>query len=127
MKNSRKEKNNMKVSERLVLFVQDKKGKENRPFKTFSTTISSKKEDGIYINKSMEVRFNTENIPLEKLNKLSQDKCYTLEVEEGWLGVREYQTENEETRKVIYVFVDKATVKDSKPINKTQENSDLPF
>ena len=117
----------MKVSERLVLFVQDKKGKENRPFKIFSTTISSKREDGSYINKTMEVRFNTENIPQEKLNKLSQDKCYTLEVEEGWLGVREYKTENEDMRKVFYIFVDKASVKDSKPIQKTQENSDLPF
>ena len=72
----------MKVSEKVILFVQDKKGKENQPFKTFSTTISSKRNEE-YINKTLEVRFNTENIPLEKLNKLSSDRCYTLEVEDG--------------------------------------------
>ena len=116
----------MKISERITLFVQDKKGKEGQPFKTFSTTVSSRRGEE-YLNKTLEVRFNTENIPLEKLNKLSSSKCYTLEIEEGWLGVREYEVENGETRRVLYLYVDKATVKDSKPVNKPAENNDLPF
>ena len=116
----------MQISGKLILFVQDKKGKENVPFKTFSTTISSKRNEE-YVNKSMEVRFNTENIPQEKLNKLSSSKCYTLEVEDGWLGVREYQTEDGDTRKVVYIYVDKASVKESKPINTPSKNDDLPF
>ena len=116
----------MKVSERVILFVEDKKGKENQPFKTFSTTISTKRNDK-YINKSLEVRFNTEKIPLEKLNKLSADKCYTLEVEDGWLGVREYQNELGESKKVFYLYIDKATIKDSKVITKASKNDDLPF
>ena len=116
----------MKVSEKVILFVEDKKGKENQPFKTFSTTISTKKNDQ-YINKSLEVRFNTENIPLEKLNKLSASKCYILEVEDGWLGVREYEVENGDTRKVFYLYIDKATIKDAKVINKPSKNDDLPF
>ena len=117
---------NMKVSEKVILFVQDKKGKENVPFKTFSTNVSTKKEDK-YLNKSLEVRFNTENIPQEKLNKLSSDFCYTLEVEDGWLGVREYEVENGDTRRVLYLYIDKATIKDKKEINKSQKNDDLPF
>lgn len=116
----------MKISEKLILFVEDKKGKENQPFKTFSTTISSKKGEE-YLNKSIEVRFNTENIPLEKLNKLKSDHCYTLEVEDGWLSVRSYETEEGDTRKVLYIYVDKASVKDSKKINKPSSNNDLPF
>lgn len=116
----------MKVSEKVILFVQDKKGKENAPFKTFSTTISSKRDEK-YVNKTLEVRFNTENIPQDKLNKLSSDYCYTLEVEDGWLGVREYEVENGDTRKVFYLYIDKATIKDKKQINKSQKNDDLPF
>ena len=92
----------MKISERLILFVEDKEGKENQPFKTFSTTISTKKGEE-YLNKSVEVRFNTNNIPFEKLNKLKSDHCYTLEVEDGWLGVRSYETEEGDTRKVLYI------------------------
>lgn len=116
----------MQISGKLILFVQDKKGKENQPFKTFSTTISSRRNEE-YVNKSMEVRFNTENIPLEKLNKLSSSKCYTLEVEDGWLGVREYQTDEGDSRKVFYIYIDKASVKDSKPINNPSKSDDLPF
>lgn len=116
----------MKISEKLVLFVQDKKGKENQPFKTFSTTISSKKGEE-YVNMSIEVRFNTENISQDKLNMLSSDFCYILEVEDGWLGVRTYENQEGETRKVLYVYVDKATIKDRKKVQKPANNNDLPF
>ena len=116
----------MQISGKLILFVQDKKDKENKPFKTFSTSVSSRKNEE-YISKSLEVRFNTENIPQEKLNKLQSSKCYTLEVEDGWLGCREYQTEDGDSRKVIYLYVDKASVKDSKPIATSTKNDELPF
>ena len=116
----------MKVSEKVLLFVEEKKGKEGNVFKTFSTTISTKRDDE-YVNKSLEVRFNTDNIPQSSLNKLSTSKCYTLEVENGWLGVREYIDKNNEVKKVLYVFIDKATIKDSKPVNKNSQNDDLPF
>ena len=116
----------MQISGKLNLFVQDKKDRENKPFKTFSTTISSRNGEK-YINISMEVRFNTENIPMEKLNKLQSDKMYTLEVEDGWLSAREYENKDGDTRKVAYIYVDKASVKDSKTIAKKPENDDLPF
>ncbi len=116
----------MKVSEKVILFVQDKKGKENIPFKTFSTTISTKRNEE-YLNMSLEVRFNVENIPQEKLNKLSSSKCYTLDVEDGWLGVREYQVENGDKRRVMYLYIDKATIKEAKDIQKPAKDNDLPF
>ena len=106
--------------------MEEKKGKEGEVFKTFSTTISTKRNDE-YVNKSLEVRFNTDNITQSSLNKLSSSKCYTLEVENGWLGVREYTNKDNEVKKVLYLFIDKATIKDSKPVNKNSQNNDLPF
>ena len=117
----------MEISGKLILFVQDKKGKENIPFKTFSTTISSKQLDGEYLNKSMEVRFNTENIPQEALNQLQSSKYYTLDVEEGWHGVRAYKNDNDEEIRVLYIYVNKATVKEAKLIQSSSKNNDFPF
>ena len=118
----------MQISGKLLVFVEDKKGKENKPFKTFSTSISNKNADGSYLNKSLEVRFNTENIPQKSLDKMTSDKCYTLEVEDGWLSVRAYKNDQDEERKVFYLYVDKATVKEAKPVSKkTDSSNDLPF
>ena len=117
----------MEISGKLILFVEDKKGKENHPFKTFSTTISTKQADNSYLNKSLEVRFNRENIPEEKTNKLLSTKCYTLDVEEAWLGVRKYETDNGDEKRVLYLYINKASVKDAKDIQKSPVNNDLPF
>lgn len=113
----------MKISGKIFLFVEDKTGRENSQFKTFSTSISTPKEDGSFINKSLEVRFNEKNITRDKLNMLSASKVYTLEVEDAWLSVREY-TKDEVTKRVIYLFIDKATIKDSKA---KKNSNELPF
>lgn len=115
----------MQISGKIILFVEDKKGKENSLFKTFSTSISNKREDGSYINKTLEVRFNEEKITRQQLNQLSSKKCYVLDVTDGWLSVREYQKEDE-TRSVIYLFIDEATIKEAKDI-KNPKGNDLPF
>lgn len=122
----------MEISGKLVLFVEDKKGKEGNTFKTFATTISSKDDSGKYVNKSLEVRFNRENITEAQTNKLLASKCYTLEVESAWLSVRKYTkiiNENSEDRKVIYLYIDKATIKSSKDVKKVDpsKTDDLPF
>ena len=116
----------MKISERVQVFVEDKKTKDGKPFKSFATSFSTKNEDGTYTNKSMEVRFNRENIPEKSLNKMLSTKVYTLEVENGWIGVRSYTNEEVEERRVFYLFIDKASVKESKDIQKTASN-DIPF
>lgn len=121
----------MEISGKLTLFVEEKKGKENTTFKTFSTTISSKGEDGKYLNKSIEVRFNRDNITEAQTNKLLTSKCYTLEVENAWLSVRKYTTmvnEAPEDKKVLYIFIDQATIKEAKDIKKPKnQDNDLPF
>lgn len=116
----------MKISETIRIFVETKKTKEGKPFKVFSTSFSTKNEDGSYINKSMEVRFNKENIPESATSKLLESKVYTLNVENAWLGVRAYNNAEGEEVKVFYLYVDKATIKEAKDINKSK-NSDLPF
>ena len=116
----------MKVSELVRVFVEDKKTKDGKPWKAFTTSFSSKNEDGTYVNKSMEVRFNRENIPEAKTNKMESTKVYTLEVENAWIGVRSYTNEEGEERKVFYLYIDKASVKESKDIEKSG-NSDIPF
>ena len=122
----------MEISGKLTLFVEEKKGKENSTFKTFSTTISSKDANGKYLNKSLEVRFNRDLIPEEATNKLLPSKCYTLEVESAWLSVRSYTkiiNEESEDRKVIFLFIDKATIKSAKDVKRASngKNDDLPF
>ena len=121
----------MEITGKLIIFVEDVKT-EKTAFKKFSTTIASKDENGVYINKSLEVRFNKQNIPEESLNKLLSTKCYTLDVESAWLSVRKYTkviNDQEEDRKVIFLYVDKASVKAAKAIRKgnPNKNDDLPF
>ena len=116
----------MKISETIRVFVENKQTKEGKPFKTFSTSFSTKNEDGSYINKSMEVRFNKENIPESATAKLLETKVYTLDVENAWLGVRSYKNADNEEVKVFYLYIDKATIKEAKDINKSK-NNDLPF
>lgn len=123
--------NNMEISGKVNIFVEDNKGKTGT-FKTFTTTISTKDKNGKYLNKSMEVRFNRDNITEEQTNKLLSTKCYTLEVESAWLSVRSYSkiiNEQEEERKVIYLYIDKATIKSAKDVRKVNpsKNDDLPF
>lgn len=121
----------MEISGKLILFVEDVKGKETT-FKKFSTTISTKDSNGKYLNLGLEVRFNRDNIPEQATNKLLASKCYTLEVESAWLSVRKYTkmvNDTEEEHKVLYIYVDKATIKSAKEIKKNPKanDSDLPF
>ena len=119
----------MEISGKVVIFVEDVKGKE-KTFKTFSTTVSQKDENGKYINKSLEVRFNRENFPEERTGKWLATKCYTLEVESAWLSVRKYTkviNDTEEEKKVIYLYIDKAEPKSCKDVKKSKVQDDLPF
>lgn len=124
----------MKISEKVIVFVQTKdregkplKTKEGKPFKKFSTNFSSKNEDGSYTNKSMEVRFNRDNIPEKSTNKMVDSKCYVLNVTNAWIGVRSYKNEDNEERRVFYLWIDEAKVEEAKEIQQTSKNDDLPF
>lgn len=120
----------MTITGLIKLFVETKKGKENTTFQSFSTSVSTRVKDSEeFINKSLEVRFSTENFKAETLRKLKDSKVYDLDVEDGWLSVRSYKNADDVEVKVLYLFVNKATLKgmkDKKVASKKVEDT-LPF
>ena len=116
----------MNITGKFYIFVEDKKGQENSLFKTFSTTISTKKEDGTYINKRIDVRFDKESYPSEVIAKFDSKYAYELDVTEAWLGVRSY-VQNENEVRVFYLYIKAADCKSKKKINKPSGENDLPF
>lgn len=118
----------MTITGLVKLFVETKQGKENTTFQSFSTSVSTKiKDTEDYINKSLEVRFSTENFKASDLRKLKDEKVYDLEVEEGWLSVRSYKNADDVEVKVLYLFVNKGTLKGAKDKKQPKVDKDLPF
>lgn len=97
-----------------------------------SGSISTKQEDGKYLNKSVDISFSEKNFPKEKLLKLNPEKCYELQIETGFLKTRE-RISNGESIIEIGIMVTKGKLLGSKDIQKRPEvlpdetNDDLPF
>ena len=94
-------------------------------------TISSKNEAGNYINKSVNVRFVGEKFPKDKINKLDPEKCYSLEIEKGFIGVSEI-TNSHGTRRELEVVVLEGKLTGSKVVERPVKEEppaqdDLPF
>lgn len=94
-------------------------------------TISSKNEKGGYINKSVNVKFSGKEFPKEAVNKLSPEECYSLDVEEGFLSVSEFET-SKGTRRELEIVVLKGKLLDHKVVQRKEpevkEGKDgLPF
>ena len=116
----------MLINGKFNVFCEDKKGQEKSLFKTFSTTISTKQQDGSYLNKSIEVRLDKEEFPSERVAKFNAQFVYEFEVSEAWLGVRSYTKDDNEVR-VLYLYINKAEIKSKKKISKpSNEADDLP-
>ena len=120
----------MQVSGKITIFPKEiRKLSDGNEVRNVSTNISTKGEDGRYTSISVEVKFNKEKIPMSKLLKLDEKKCYDLEILEGWLGAREYQNEGC-TKLVMYDFVNDGKLTGSKEIQKKPQDkkpNDLPF
>lgn len=117
----------MTITGLIKLFVETKEGREGTTFQAFTTSISSKiKDSEEYINKSLEVQFSKDNFTAEQLRALKDDHVYDLDITDGWLKVRSYMKDEQEI-KVLYIFVNKATLKGKKKIKKSTGNDDLPF
>ena len=106
----------MKVSGQITLFVKEQKG-EKGPFKTFSTTIGHK-QDGVFINATMNVKFSKD---LEEgLKQFKVNYCYTLDIKEGWLDCKPYTNKEGKQQREIYVFIAEAEVKSKKKIESNE-------
>lgn len=118
----------MKITGEFYIFVEDKKDKENKVFKTFSTSISTKLEDGSYLHKSIEVRLDRENFPAATTSKFNSQYVYKINMTDGWMGVRAYKNKDGEERKQFYLYVKSAECLDKKKIEKKDNSqNDLPF
>ena len=80
-------------------------------------TISSKDKNDNYVNKSVNVKFAGKQFPKEKVNMLSPDECYQLEIEEGFLGVNEYSN-SKGTHKELEIVVLKGKLLSHKPVER---------
>ena len=94
-----------------------------------SGSISSKVDEEKYLNKSVDVAFSSKAFPEEKLAKLEEEKCYTLEIESGFLRVNERLIKGQSVKE-IGIMVTSGKLLDSKVVEKKErpvQNSDLPF
>ena len=124
----------MEIKGKITIFPEMKEREndkgESESFIVCRGTISSKGENGEYVNKSLSVIFAGANFPKDKVNKLNPEKCYKLDVEEGFLGVKEI-TAAHGSRKEIELVVLKGKLSDPKvverPAPKETGSDDLPF
>lgn len=94
---------------------------------TISTKVKEENDEERRVNKSVEVRFSSKKFPEEKLLQLDEEKCYTLQIDNGFLGVKEVKDGRE-----IYIMVTDGTLLDSKKVEKKEKvfapkSDDLPF
>lgn len=125
----------MDIKGKITIFPElkereNEKGELEKFIVCRGTLSSGNKKDG-YVNKSVGVVFAGSNFPREKVNKLNPDCCYKLEIEEGFLGVREI-TSPSGSRKEIELVVLKGKLSDKKEVERPvveekPADDDLPF
>ena len=121
----------MEVKGKITIFPELKEVKNDKgeveSFIACRGTISTKSEAGEYLNKSVNIRFAGSNFPKDKVNKLNPEKCYKLEIEEGFLSVQQLKD-----RKDLEIVVLKGKLSDPKLVNRVAPEEkpadpDLPF
>lgn len=121
----------MEVKGKITIFPELKEVKNDKGvvdlFIACRGTISTKSEAGEYLNKSVNIRFAGSNFPKDKVNKLNPEKCYKLEIEEGFLSVQQLKD-----RKDLEIVVLKGKLSEPKLVNRVAPEEkpvdpDLPF
>lgn len=117
----------MEIKGKIVIFPEMKHN-DKGDFIVCKGTISSKDQEGHYLNKSVEVKFDKERFPREKVNSLDPKMCYQLEVEKGYLVVDGY-TKDGKTITAINLFVEEGKLTgEPKPVNRVEQpKTELPF
>ena len=99
----------MELKGKITIFPELKEKEndkgESESFIVCRGTISSKDGEK-YINKSVNVVFGGKNFPKEKVNKLDPNKCYSLEITDGFLGVREISSPKGTRRELEIIVLD---------------------
>ena len=106
----------MELTGKTYLFVKENEYQGGK-FKTYSTTISHKNEDGTYTNSSIEVRFTKEFMTPDKEANLKINECYEMEIKKAWLDTRVYQDKDGKNKHTIFIKVGDAKVLSVKKID----------
>ena len=97
----------------------------------FETSISHKNEDGTYSKGfTIRVEFTKDCMTFEQAKAFKDDEVYLIEVEEGWIDVREYVNKEGQAKTGLVYRVNKAKTISHKKYNKKSDNivdDDLPF
>ena len=117
----------MEIKGKILIFPEMKHN-DRGDFIVCKGTISSKNQEGQYLNKSVEVKFDKERFPRDKVNSLDPKMCYQLEVEKGYLVVDGY-TKDGKTITAINLFVEEGKlVGEPRLVNREEKpTSNLPF
>ena len=122
----------MEIQGKITLFVAkreiEKEGNK-KVLVDLTTTISTKQEDGSYLNKKVSVRLVGKKFPEENLLKLDESKCYMFDIYSGFLGVRAWKDKHGADRRELEFIVTDGKLLSSKEVVRQEKvvNSDLPF
>ena len=119
----------MEIKGKLNLFVKDVHPKEKEAFKSFRTSIGSKKQDGGYLNTSVKVKFAGEKLPKEKTNKLEEKFMYILDVKSGFVSCESFTRQDGTTFTDVVFVIQDAKIESKKEITQKNEvtEDDIPF
>lgn len=103
----------MNVNGQAKLFIKELKSSKGGTFKKFTSNISTKQTDGSYVNLPVDIIFNKEKYPEATLNKLDPANNYDIDIQNGFLYVREYEA-NGNIFKVLCIYVNDCTINNPK-------------
>ena len=109
----------MDIKGEISFFVKKVKSKEGEEHTICTTSIKRAfTQEGPFSRKSMDVLFDSKAFPKEKMDKLKEDVCYTMEVKEGWLTLTRFKRKGSEAWEYNFaVFVRDGTLKKSKKVD----------
>lgn len=114
-------------ADKINIFVNERKDKEGKTFKTYSTTINSKQEDGTFISVSVPVRITKTALPKGSDSKLVPGFYYTAQVRDGFLSAYNRKTK-EGTERAIMIVLTNLVWKDKVELkSKSANEEDVPF
>lgn len=103
----------MELTGKFTIFINNHKTAEGEVYRTYSTSIGKKNEDGSYLNCSIEVTFAKKNFPDERLLKWKDNEFYVIDVTEGFLSVVQWKDGSKHPTIVVV---------DAKPVSKGVRN-----
>ena len=119
----------IKITGLLSIFSEAHKTEKGN-FNSFQTSVDSSdpQNPDIKIREYLDVVFSKDSFPKERLDAMTPDYYYILDVQDAWLQVRQFTDKDGKTRKKLQIFIKVADPKEKKPLKKKEKaDSGLPF